>query len=114
MTEKRLRALAYSIAQFGLDKKTADFVMQKLNKKQLKSFVMYYKKALAKQTIAVTSAGELSGAHMDELKQRYKNMKLHIEIDPSLGAGIKIRHDDTIIDFTFKKYINDTIAKLNA
>lgn len=113
MNEKQLRALAYSIAQFGLDKKTADFVMQKLNKKQLKSFVMYYKKALAKQTIKITTAGELASSEKEELKQLYKNMKLDIEIDASLGAGIKIRHDDTIIDFTFKKYINDTIAKLN-
>ncbi len=113
MNDKQLRTLAYSIAQFGLDKKTTDFVMQKLNKRQLKSFVMYYKKALAKQTIGVTSASELTSAQKEDLKQLYSNMKLNIEINPDLGAGIKIRHDDTIIDFTFKKYINDTIATLN-
>lgn len=114
MNEKQLRALAYSIADFGFDKKTADYVLQKLNKKELKLFVSYYKKALAKLTIAVTSASELTIAQKEELKQLYKDLKLTIEIDPYLGAGIKIRHDDTIIDFTFKKYINDTIAKLNA
>jgi F0F1-type ATP synthase delta subunit len=58
------------------------------------------------------TSGNLSTESLKSLKNIYKDKELIIEIDPTLGAGIKIREKDMITDFTFKKYIDQTIDSL--
>lgn len=88
------------------------FVLTRLGKSELKAFLAFYKAALSKKRVYVTSAEELSSESVKMIKSIYNDKEI-IEIkDESLGAGLKLVNDDMVIDFTFKKYINDTIVKL--
>lgn len=89
-----------------------EFVLTCLNKMELKTFLNFYKNALAKERVYITSSQKVSDESMSQLKKMYADKEIVTVIDEELGAGIKLQHDDLVVDFTFKKYINDTIEKL--
>lgn len=107
-----LKKLAISIVENGIDAKTSSFLLTKLNKTQLKIFLTYYKKALAKKSVIVTTADTISLEVQNSLKKQFDDKMIILNTDPKVGGGIKMQLDDTIIDFTVKKYINDTIDQL--
>lgn len=112
MSTKDVKKLAKSFANAeSLDKKSIDFVL-KLNRGDLKVFLSNYKLSLKKTTVTATSATELAGDDIKQLQTLYKGKRLVVKADKTLGAGIKVEDNDNIIDFTFKKYINDTIQNL--
>lgn len=89
-----------------------EYVLKCLSKKDLKDFLRFYKTAIDKTKIYVSSPEELSNEGTNLLKNLYKDKDIVLSIDKTLGAGLKLKEDDMIVDFTFKKYINDTIEKL--
>ncbi len=90
----------------------SNYIFTFLSKQELKIFLGFYKNALDKKRVYITTSGNLSTESLKSLKNIYKDKELIIEIDPTLGAGIKIREKDMITDFTFKKYIDQTIDSL--
>jgi len=111
--ELKIKKLAIEAAKS--DKIPADigeFVLNYLGKQELKVFLRFYKNELDKKRIYVSSPSALSSASMTSLKNIYKQKDIIVDIDPTLGAGLKIQQNDTIVDFTFKKYINETIDEL--
>lgn len=88
------------------------FVLTCLNKQDLKTFLHYYKASLSKKRIYVTSAKEVSSENIKNIQKLYSDKEIIVTLDENLGAGIKLQQDDLVVDFTFKKYINDTIEKL--
>lgn len=89
-----------------------EFVLKCLNKQELKTFLHYFKSELSKQRVYVASATPISSEIASQIKKMYADKELINHIDEDLGAGIRLQHDDLVVDFTFKKYINDTIEKL--
>lgn len=110
--EELLKKLALSIVVNGVDNKTANFILLRLNKTQLKTFLSYYKKAIAKESVTITTSEDLTLELQKKIQNIYSDKKLIQNVNPNLGAGIKIQLNDIIIDFTVKKYINDTIDQL--
>jgi F0F1-type ATP synthase delta subunit len=90
----------------------SNYIFTFLSKQELKIFLGFYKNALDKKRVYITTSGNLSTESLKSLKNIYKDKELIIEINPTLGAGIKIREKDMITDFTFKKYIDQTIDSL--
>jgi F0F1-type ATP synthase delta subunit len=88
------------------------FVLNYMSKQELKDFMRFYKSVLDKRRVYVYAASELSKDTEKLLKDLYKDKEIYVDIEKSLGAGLKIRQDDMLIDFTFKKYINETLEKL--
>lgn len=88
------------------------YVLENMGKKDLKTFLSYYKKALDKKRIYITSSDALTNENISMLKSVYNDKEIVSTIDSSLGGGFKLAEDDMVVDFTFKKYINDTIEKL--
>lgn len=108
--EKKLKKLAVIAAENKtIPSEIEQFVLTKLNKKELKTFLHFYRLALSKKRLYVTTPFPISNDELENLKNLYKNKEIINSIDESLGAGIKLKNDDLVIDFTFKKYINDTI-----
>lgn len=108
----KLKKLAALVAREDLISKETEKFILSLNRGNLKTFLMYYKLELLKNSAKVTTASALSSNEFKELKGIFKGKRLVAKVDDTLGAGIKIEHMDTVIDFTFKKYINDTIENL--
>jgi len=110
---QRMKKLALIAAQSNqIPTDIADYVLNYLGKQDLKEFLKYYKMAVDKKVVYVATPDSLSTASLNILKNLYKAKELKIKIDTSLGAGLKIQEDDMIVDFSIKKYINDTIEEL--
>lgn len=88
------------------------FVLEVLTKQELKDFLRNYKRALDKKRVYVTTSTEITKAEIANLLPQYKTRELILTTDNTLGGGIRVKQDDTVTDFTFKKYIEDTIEKL--
>lgn len=112
MQKKIIKTLAKSLAKENLFSSNVVTFILKLGRDDLKYFLSNYKLGLKKNTVSVTSASEITSENLKEINQIYKNKRVIKKTDPRLGAGIKIEESDNIIDFTFKKYINDTIQML--
>lgn len=113
MKDKTLKLLAQScVDNPSLTSRTTSFILKSLTKRELKLFLSHYKVALHKKKVYITASSKLEKSTLDELKRTYKGYDLEIIYDKNLGAGIKIQQDDMIIDYTFKKYLADTIEQL--
>lgn len=107
---KKLAIIAASSSSIPEDIKS--YVLTILGKKELKTFLSYYRRALDKKRVYITSSNEISSEMMKELKSIFDEKDIMTSIDPTVGGGLKLIEDDMVVDFTFKKYINDTIEKL--
>lgn len=89
-----------------------EYVLTVLGKQDLKIFLMYFKQMIDKKTVYVKSATEITNQSLQILKNNFDGKKILVEEDKSLGAGVKLKIDDMVVDFTIKNYINETIAQL--
>lgn len=112
MKKDKLKELAKSIAQEKSISREVEKFLLSLSRANLKFFARQYREELKRNSTYITSASQLNADSVKELEGIFKNKRLIADIDESLGAGIRIEDNDNIIDFTFKKYINDTIDML--
>lgn len=113
ITTTKIKKLALIAAnEKVMPKDISEYVLKIMTKQELKDFLKFYKSALQKRRVYVESSNILSMNTLSDLRKIFKNKDILSSVNENLGAGIKIIQDDIIIDFTFKKYINDTIEKL--
>ena len=112
MKKDRIKKIAKLVAENGkVSKEIANFIL-KLKRSELKIFVKFYNLELKKTTVYIESASALSKIDTDDIKNIFKGKRIIQSVDKSLGAGIKVTDGDNIIDFSLKKYINDTVDLL--
>ena len=113
MKKNNLKNLAILVAQEKVvSKKSCDFILKSLNRNNVKAFLYFYRNELQKKRAYVTTASGLSIKSMTYLKTLFKNKEIISTTDASVGAGIKISHNDFIVDYTFKGYLDYTIELL--
>lgn len=113
MKKNNLKQLAVLIAKENIiSKKTSDFILKSLSRKNIKIFLHFYKNELQKKQVYVTTASRLSIGSLSTLKGLFRGKELILNIDAKVGAGIKVQQRDLITDYTFKRYIDDTIKLL--
>lgn len=112
MRQDILKQLAKGCAIGKISNVTSKFILNKLSNKDLKTFTRYLRSELEKQRVYVTTSSQLTAMTKKTLVSAYKGKEIIEITDSTVGAGIKIQESDSIIDFTFKRYINDTINKL--
>ncbi len=113
VTKQKIKKLAQLAA--GNDSIPADieqFVLEVLTKQELKDFLRNYKSALDKKRVYIATSTDIPKSEITKLLPQFKDKELILSTDKALGGGIRIKQNDTITDFTFKKYIDDTIEKL--
>lgn len=113
LTKQKIKKIAEIAAQSNIipdDIRT--YVLEILTKQELKDFLRNYRNALDKKRVYITTSTDVSQKEILDLLPNLKGKELILSQDASLGGGIKIRQTDTITDYTFKKYIDDTIEKL--
>ncbi len=113
MTKQKIKKLAQLAAEDDtIPQDIEKYVLEVLSKQELKVFLGSYKSALDKKRVHASTSTEITKSDFLNIFPEFKNKELMLTIDETLGGGIKIKQDDTIIDFTFKKYIDETIDKL--
>ena len=89
-----------------------EYVLNFLTKQDLKMFMQSYKLELEKKRVYISTPTELSESELSLIKNMYKDKDIITSVEKDLGAGIKLRQNDTVIDFTVKSFINDTVDAL--
>ena len=113
MKKNNLKNLAILIAkEKAVSKKSCDFILESLNRRNVKILLHFYRNEWQKKCAYVTTASGLSIESLNSLKNLFRGKEIISNTDSAVGAGIKIQQGDSIIDYTFKRYINDTIELL--
>lgn len=92
--------------------KIAKYVLSNLTRKELMTYLASLKKVIYENSVRVLSSETLPIKTKQSIKSKFKDRVVFFEQDASLGAGIKIIMDDTIIDLTVNGYITSTLEQL--
>lgn len=112
MKDTYISALAKQLVEKTVDKKTAEAVLERLNKQDLKRLLFYLKKELAQRKVYVSSVDTLDTETLKTLQGIFQEKEVVSVIDPDLFAGVRIQDNDMIFDFSIKDKIKRTIHSL--
>ena len=111
--KQKIKKLAQLAAAHDLIPKDIEqYVLTSLLKQDLKDFLRYYREELDNKRVYIQSPKALTADENDLITKMYKGKDLVVTLDDELGAGLLLRENDMIIDFSFRGYINGTIDKL--
>src|SRR3989344_1398598 len=80
----------------------------------IESLPNFLQKKRKKESVRVISSQKLSDKAKKSIRAKLKDRTVFFEQDKSLGAGLKIILDDSIIDLTFSGYITRVLEQLKA
>lgn len=110
MTNSQLRKAAKLIVlENKLDLKTAKYMVNKLTKAEIKSFLKYLKLEYEKHTVRVITSTDLPELLKKQLEEKYLNKKVIFKIDKNQKEGICVITNDTIINLTLDGYLAQTV-----
>lgn len=113
MKKSDIKKLAQVSFDKGIvNKNVVDYVMDKLSKADLKLFLFFLTQEIDKNTVSVVSSHELTTQDKKRLENIFEKEVFNYKTDISLGAGIVIKSEDTIIDASIKGAVNQTINQL--
>ncbi len=87
-------------------------IIGELSHSELKRFLTTLTRELARRRISVVMAGEPTAAVGASVAGRYPGREVDVARDEFLGAGVRVRAGDDIIDASIRGYIRGIIEKL--
>lgn len=115
LNKQKIRKLASITAESSrVSRDIEEYVLTKMSKQELKDFLKYLKMELDKKRVYVISSEAVSKENLSLIKRKFEGKRIVETLDKSLGGGLKIRDNDLVIDFSFKKFINDTIERIKS
>jgi hypothetical protein len=90
----------------------AERVLHELSRSDLKRFLAVLRRELKQRRVFVTLAGSASAGMDESISAIYGGRALSIGRDETMGAGVRVRAGDDIIDASVRGYIRDIIEKL--
>lgn len=113
VNKQKLKKLAIIAAKENkIPRDIEEYVLKHLEKQELKEFLWFYKNALSRERVYVSSSHPIAADNLELLKKRYNNKELIFDTDETLGAGIRLVDNDLIVDFSFKNILDETIEEL--
>lgn len=113
MKVKDIKKLSQITIENGtVDKKVANYILKKLLRKDIKIYLFYLVREIQKRSVYISSAYKLDDKDRQKISQMFKNHDMHFATDTTLGAGLVIQTNDTIIDASLKGAVQSTIDKL--
>jgi hypothetical protein len=108
---KRLVALALASDGQVKDDVAAD-ILSGLSRSDLKKFLAAIRLELRRRVVRVGIAGQPGAALGEAVARAYPGRTLDVEPDEALGAGVKVRAGDDIMDASVHGYIRGIIEEL--
>jgi len=113
ITNPLLKKLAQSIVDSGsVDLAVKKFILNKLNRSELKTFLFYLSILMRKNSVTVISADTFSADHKNRIHSLYKPKNADFQVDDKIIAGLIIKNNDDVYDASFKNMVDLTINKL--
>jgi len=92
-----------------VEDKIARYVLENLNKKELKLFLRRFKKISNEKKVTVKYEGNLTNEIKKSLESMFENRIINYEQDKNLGGGIMIIDNDMIVNYTIDGLIASRI-----
>jgi len=113
MDRKDIQLLAENTIEDGqVNEQVALFVLERLKKEDLAYYAHCFKKLVQSNTVTISSVDELDTDIKEKLEKFFENKIIRYENDASLGGGLVIRDNDTVIDASIKGQLRHLISKL--
>jgi hypothetical protein len=88
-------------------------IIQGLSRAQLKEFLAALRREVKRRAVYVAVAGEPDiGAVGDSMAGHYAGREIQVARDDGLGAGVRVRAGDDIVDASVRGYIRSIIDEL--
>lgn len=102
INNKHIKELARTvISKDGtVDKKIANYALNKLTKKELKIFLRRFRRFNNESTVTVRYEGNMTTDIKKSIEKMFVNKKINYERDGALGGGIMIIDNDMIVNYT--------------
>ncbi len=96
----------------GVKEDVAARILADLSRAELKKFLAALRLELKRRVVQVGVAGE-GGPSLDRAIERaYPGRALRVSRDDALGAGVKVRAGDDVVDASVHGYIREIIEEL--
>jgi len=89
----------------------AALLLRLMSRSQLKAFVGALRREQRRRTVSVEIAGD-AGPAGRSVAERYPGRSVEVAQDPALGAGVRVRAGDDIVDASVRGIIRKIIAEL--
>lgn len=96
----------------NVDSKIATYVLNKLNKKELKIFLRRLKKLNMERNVTVRFEGNMTNEVKIDIENMYKDKNIKYEKDTSLGGGIIIVDNDMTVNYTMSGMIANKLRAI--
>jgi hypothetical protein len=108
---KRLVALA--LGENGeIRDDVARRILRDLPRSEMKRFLSALQRELAHRRVSVVTAGPAPAAVTRVMAERYPGREIDLARDEFLGAGLRVRAGDDVVDASIRGYIRGIIEKL--
>ncbi|HEY9593456.1 MAG TPA: hypothetical protein VHE79_03205 [Spirochaetia bacterium] len=87
-------------------------LLAELSRSELKRFNAALQRELARRRVSVVTAGEAPESVRRVVGERYPGREIDLARDEFLGAGLRVRAGDDIVDASIRGYIRGIIEKL--
>ncbi len=112
--DKKLKKIAILLAsQTDVPQDVVSFLSKNLTSSELKRLGKFVRLELKKRTVTLSTTTELSSAEKKTLKDLYQPLDVIFQTDKSLGAGMRVVKQDTVIDMSIKHYIIQMVQELS-
>jgi len=95
-----------------VDEQAAASVLSGFTRAQLKAFLAALRREILRRKVSVEVAGEPGASLGAAVAERYPGRAVEMVRQESLGAGVKLRAGDDIVDASIQGYIKGIIEKL--
>lgn len=112
-SDRKIFSLAKIVSKADqTDERVKRFLVAKLTRGELKLFLKYLEKEINKDRIIISVADGLTNDIKNKLKEIFKDKTLIFHEDKILGAGIKVKVQDDLIDMSVKGLIDSFTSRI--
>jgi F0F1-type ATP synthase delta subunit len=111
MVGKKLARLTLTTSG-EVDGRIASFALNRLSRSELKNYLFHLREEIARRRVEVSVAGPADETLWKELEKEFSDKETIVSSDETLGAGVRVRDGDDVIDASVKGLVEETIDRL--
>ncbi len=115
MNKAKLRELAsITASQKEISRETADLILSKLTRAELKEYLFLLKKSMAERSVRIRTASPPDSEAEHDLRElfRERDVDIRFETSKSLGAGLQILYRDDVLELSARELVSRAIERI--
>ncbi len=96
----------------GINEEIAAWVLASLSRSQLKSYLAALRREMRRRRVYVALSGGKESEVSAQVGEQYPGKELSVYRDDELGAGVKVRAGDDIVDASVTGYLRKLLEEI--